>query len=366
MYDKSETLGFRNGQRLDDSLSYLIAAWLLLTVFLIGIVIQVNVCSKLVSKKIDKTIKGGQETINSVISLPKKLSNALNNQKTQAKEIDKSSPPIETEEVAIDINSTPQSQAENSNYNHLMVLIKKYALLICLVLFVIVIVDLYYYFRIEKIRSIDWIIFFPLPLIAPLFFMINVIMTAITGIVMSYKHNDFPEQTSCADVVKKIIQQADPRSWYILITLPFTATTILFCIVHGFWLILAFVAYPVRVITSCLFNIPVFSPLLPLISIVVYLLKKTKEKKTREATMTFFGLVLFILFWGLFMVTLYKATIYLLVITDVQNKWWKILVSVVIVSLLIDCLSRSCKPSDDSDEETTKKPPQELEEIKIA
>ena len=268
MYDKSETFGFRNGQRLDDSLSYLIAVWLLVTVFLIGVVIQVNVCSKLVSKKIDKTIKGSQETINSIISLPKKLSNALNNQEKQAKEIDRSSPPIETEEVAIDINSTPQSQAENSSYNHLMILIKKYALLICLVLFVIVIVDLYYYFRIEKTRSIDWIIFFPLPLIAPLFFMINVIMTAITGIVMSYKHNDFPEQTSCAGVIKKIIQQADPRSWYILIALPFTATTILFCIIHGFWVILGFVAYPVRVITSCLFDIPVFSPLLPLISIV--------------------------------------------------------------------------------------------------
>ena len=366
MYDKSETFGFRNGQRLDDLLSYLIAIWLLVTVFLIGIVIQVNVCSKLVSKKIDKTIKGSQETINSIISLSKKLSNALNNKKMQAKEIDRSSPPIETEQVAIDINSTPQSQAESSSYNHLMILIKKYALLICLVLFVIVIVDLYYYFRIEKTRSIDWIIFFPLPLIAPLFFMINVIMTAITGIVMSYKHNDFPEQTSCAGVIKKIIQQADPRSWYILIALPFTATTILFCIVHGFWLILGFVAYPVRVITSCLFDIPVFSPLLPLVSIVVYLLKKIKEKKTREAIMTFFGLVLFILFWGLFMATLYKATRYLLLITDVQNKWWKILVSVVIVSLLTDYLSQSCKPSVDSDEEIAKKPSQNLEEMKIA
>ena len=268
------------------------------------------------------------------------------------------------------------------------------------VLLIILIWDIVGYVKATKYSAYNWYLFFPLPIIMPVFFGVSFIIALTFAIA-------------------KCICKLSGVSFAEIISITLFTSLSVFFLYHGFWFILMFGVFPDRIISKALFLIPLSFPLKLLLQytskyierfkkLVSELKKEVAEKQQKEipqdkylsldgkpqcvdvtkyivmklkyawslwkeepskASMHFFKqyiltetnvaamvfTIFFCVLWIPLLVALYFASDYLLIVTDIRKDPIKLIAFVIATSIIASRLAKIWKPLDDKEEEKNKK-----------
>lgn len=158
-------------------------------------------------------------------------------------------------------------------------------------LLVFTVIDAELFFLAEKHSFNDWIVFFPIPLIAPLIFVISYFLAAITHcIVKRYnngRHIGGP----------KVIRQQ-------IFVMPFISALSVYIIYHGYWMIIILGAYPDKAVLHTFYYVTCFVIFTILLEKALFL-----HYKKRNFCSLFYSLLFFFLFIVIFFI-LFTATVH--------------------------------------------------------
>ena len=226
----------------------------------------------------------------------------------------------------------------------------------------------------------DSLFIFPMPVIAPAFMVVNSIMTIITFVI-------FKRQNIFVHIYDYIL----PTGTLLLL---FGITYLFY---HGFWLIIALLAYPGRILIGGIFVVPAFVVIIPIWNMFIYFIsnwyeafklackreqqpeeRKLLQSKKRKALEPFFIgcgwlmlLIIDIVFWGLFIPILYYISRFLLSTISLQDENLKSALSYIAITAVSGVLlwintdlviHQKCNDSNqETQEKNTSVPPQEDE-----
>ena len=172
----------------------------------------------------------------------------------------------------------------------------------------------------------DPLFLFPMPVIVPLVIVVNSIMTIITFIILKRQK-----------IFKHIYDYILPTGTLLLL---FGITYLFY---HGFWMIIALLAYPGRILIGGVFIVPAFVVIIPLWNLFMYVIrdwyKAYKLGCKKEALKPFCigcgWLVLLIvdfLFWLLFIIILYFISRFLLDTISLDDEKLKSALSYIAIT----------------------------------
>ena len=140
----------------------------------------------------------------------------------------------------------------------------------------------------EKHSLNDWIVFFPIPLIAPLIFVTSCFLAAITHCIVKRCNN--ARHIGSPEVIKQQI-----------FALPFISSLSVYILYHGYWMIIILGAYPNKAVLNTFYHITCFI-------IVTVLLEKTFFLPYKRNFFTLIHALLFFMLLLIFFV-LFTATV---------------------------------------------------------
>ena len=202
--------------------------------------------------------------------------------------------------------------------------------------------DIYLYakYRLHFSNKEDSLFIFPMPVIAPVFMVVNSVMT-ITYVItyVIFKHQK---------IFEHIYDYILPTG---TLSLLFGITYLFY---HGFWLIIALLAYPGRILIGGIFVVPAFVVIIPIWNMIIYFisnwyeafkLARNREQQTaelqRKALERFcIGcgwlalLIVDIVFWGLFIPILYYISRFLLSTISLQDENLKSALSYIAITAI--------------------------------
>ena len=161
---------------------------------------------------------------------------------------------------------------------------------------------------------------------AVVFFIVNAFLTVITSIVLACN-----KILACDCNSSKCFQI---RSTLLLLF------GIVYLVYHGFWLIIALMAYPGRILIGSMFIVPAISVIVPTWTILIKVIKCccSCEDDDDEIIPIWKGfgwiciLILDVTIWGLFIGILYYISKFLLSSVDLETKTFQSIFSFVTVS----------------------------------
>lgn len=358
-----------------------------------------RLCSKTIAKRTDSLVDKTVESVAAIASFGQALRDKWKESTTvNQKELEKKMDENEASMKEIK-NAVKDKVAYLTRAATIQNIVASFVLLLMILIW-----DIVGYVKATKYSVYNWYLFFPLPVIMPVFFGVSFIIAltfAIAKCIFKFSGVSFAEIAS--------------------ITL-FTSLSVFF-LYHGFWFILMFGVFPDRIISKALFLIPLYFPLKLLLQytskyierfkkLVSELKKEVAEKQQEEmpqdknlsltfeedgkpqrvdvtkyiamklkyawslwkeepskASTHFFkqyiltetnvaAMVFIIFFWILWiplLVALYFASDYLLIVTDIRKDPIKLIAFVIATSIIASRLAKIWKPLDDKEEEKNKK-----------
>ena len=195
--------------------------------------------------------------------------------------------------------------------------------------------DIYLYAKYRHLFSNkeDPLFLFPMPVIAPVLFAVNSIMTITTFIILKHQN-----------IFENIYEYILPTGTLFLL---FGITYLLY---HGFWMIVALLAYPGRILIGGIFIVPAFLVTIPIWNILITIINnwysalklaynkgcKSNKKKVLKPLCIGCGwsVLLFvdIIFWSLFLVILYYISRVLLSSISLQDEKLKSALSYIAIN----------------------------------
>ena len=167
---------------------------------------------------------------------------------------------------------------------------------------------------------------FPVPVIALGFFIINAVMVVITSVVLYCQHILVCVSCECFLVTATLL----------------LLFGIVYPVYHGFWMIIALLAYPGRILIGSMFIVPGILVAVPTWNILIKVIENwyqcCKDNVDNEIISFLKGLgwfvflILDVTIWGLFIAILYYMSRFLLSSVDLENKTFQSILSFVTVS----------------------------------
>ncbi|XP_019850921.1 PREDICTED: uncharacterized protein LOC109581323 [Amphimedon queenslandica] len=382
-----------------------IASWLILMIISIMMFLTCRLCSKKIAKRINRTVDKFVDSVAVIASFGQTLRDRLkenkskNDEKGIEKEMEKNEESLKEMKSEVKAKSAYLTRVATVQNN----------LSYFVVLLVILVWDIVGYVKANRSSAYNWYLFFPLPVMIPVFFIASLLISMLMTVVKCLKK-------SC----KFSFQEA--------ISITLLTTLSVFVLFHGFWFLLTFGAFPDRIVSKALFLIPLYFPIklfLQYLSIYVEKFEKfianlekdlieKKEKSTnKQSVLSFeeeeanngtgqsqaetetpkckeliqflflkmkyawkvwyeepgpssrnflneyvfteengsnvFFTVFFAIFWIPLLIALYYASDYLLIVTDIRNDPIKLLIFVIATSVLVSRLAKIWKPFDDEE-----------------
>ena len=165
---------------------------------------------------------------------------------------------------------------------------------------------------------------FPIPVMAVVFFLVNAFLTLITSIVL---------------VCQKMLG-CNCECFLVTSTL-LLLFGIVYLLYHGFWMIIALLAYPGRILIGSIFVIPSILVIVPTWNILIKAIKNfyrgwkdDDDDSNIQGIGWCFFLILDLTIWGLFIAILYYMSKFLLSSVNLENKTFQSILSFVTVSAI--------------------------------
>jgi hypothetical protein len=167
-----------------------------------------------------------------------------NEPQTQAKTSEADQPPLSplSPPPLPPSSPSPSTTANELENNRLRDINEEYTAAYLMIFVIIVTIDIIHYaIGTDTTNYREWLAFFPIPLITPLFLIISITNAIITGLILCYKHKQFYTKR---------------KFWWTVIPLPLITTLIFLIMYHGYWTILLTIAYPYKAASFAIFLIP--------------------------------------------------------------------------------------------------------------
>ena len=374
-----------------------------------------RLCSKKIAKRTNTTVDKFVDSVAAIASFGQTLRDRLkenksgNDKKEVEKEMEKNEESLKEMKTQVKAKAAYLTRVATVQNN----------LSYFIVLLVILVWDIVGYVKANRSSAYNWYLFFPLPVMIPVFFIASLLISVLMTVVKCLKK-------SC----KFSFQEA--------ISITLLTTLSVFVLFHGFWFLLTFGAFPDRIVSKALFLIPLYFPIklfLQYLSIYVEkfekfianlekdLIEKKQNSTNKQSVLSFeeeeadnetgqsqtetetpkckelikflflkikyawkvwreepgpssknflnehifteengssvFFTAFFAIFWIPLLIALYYASDYLLIVTDIRNDPIKLLIFVIATSVLVSRLAKIWKPFDDeeSKEDPKKKTP---------
>ena len=184
--------------------------------------------------------------------------------------------------------------------------------------------DIYFYWKYHYTSSYSdkkFLYLFPIPCVAPSFFVVNAVMSVGTTIRLKVKQ--------CCEFFLTL---------FTLVSL----FGIVYLFYHGFWIIIALLVYPGRILIGGIFIVPLILAIIPTWITAIKMAKNFFDAYNESSSKceSFYKgcawLALFfyeLVFWGLFIFVLYFTSRFLLGSIDTKNETVKVVLSYLIISI---------------------------------
>ena len=228
-------------------------------------------------------------------------------------------------------------------------------------------VDIYFYVKYRYTSSYNdkkFLYLFPIPCVAPCFFVVNSAMSLATTARLFCRDKNNCSKESVGDI-SQILSKQDPSEMEcknkakqicerVLTTFTlFLLFGVVYLFYHGFWIIIALLIYPGRILIGGMFIIPLILATIPTWITVSKMVEKLfdscnksprilpenrqKDESCNNALLQGCAwLALFfyeVVFWGLFIVILFYTSRFLLASIDTKNEMVKLVLSYIIISV---------------------------------
>ena len=221
----------------------------------------------------------------------------------------------------------------------------------------VTIFDIYFYWKYHYTSSYSdkkFLYLFPIPCVAPSFFVVNFVMSEATATRLFYQdiktcnmlpvydtrlEQDTPErQREKAMEYKNRAKQCCERVLTILTLISLFGIVYLFY--HGFWITIALLIYPGRILFGSMFIFPLILAIIPTWITAIKVAENFFDAYNESSSKRFCKgcawlalLVYELAFWGLFVVMLFYASRFLLGSIDSKNETVKLVLSYLIISV---------------------------------
>ena len=219
--------------------------------------------------------------------------------------------------------------------------------------------DIYFYWKYHNTSSYNdkkFLYLFPIPCVAPSLFVVNLIMSMPKAIRLfcwdikacnmlrtpeyyTRLEQDTPERQREKECKKRAKQFCE----HVLTTLTlFSLFGIVYLFYHGFWIIIALLVYPGRILIGSMFIIPLILAIIPTWITAIKMAENFFDAYNESSSKceSFYKgcawLALFfyeLVFWVLFIVILFYISRFLLASIDTKNEMVKLVLSYIIIAV---------------------------------
>ena len=363
-----------------------------------------RLCSKKIAKRTNTTLDKFVDSVAAIASFGQTLRDRLKesksgNEKEVEKEMEKNEESLKEMKTEVKAKAAYLTRVATVQNN----------LSYFIVLLIILVWDIVGYANANKSSTYNWYLFFPLPVMIPVFFIASLLISVPMTIV-------------------KCLKKSCEFSFQEVISITLLTTLSVFVLFHGFWFLITFGVFPDRIVSKALFLIPLYFPIklfLQYLSIYVEkfeklianlekdLIEKKQMSNNKQMVLSFeeeeadngtgqsqketetqkykelieflllkvkyawkvwweepgpssknffnqyvfteengsnvFFTVFFAIFWIPLLLALYYASDYLLIVTDIRKDPIKLLIFVIATSILVSRLAKIWKPFDDEE-----------------